>query len=61
MIVEEYEYMGYKVEISEHPVYHDYEYVVKENNKIKFTNEKFYKSINDIHQIVKLEIDSVIK
>ena len=61
MIVEEYEYMGYKIEIHEHPIYHDFEYVIKKNNEVKFTNRKFYKNVIDIHEDVKKDIKSTIK
>jgi len=60
MIVEEYEFMGYKVEIHEHPIYHDFEYVIKKDNEVKFTNRQFYKDVESLHDAVKKDIKSVI-
>ena len=34
MIEKEYEYQGYTIEIHNHPIYHDYEFVVKNDDGI---------------------------
>ena len=34
MIIKEFEYLGYYVEIHEHPIYHDWEWVVKSLDKL---------------------------
>ncbi len=48
MLVETYTVDKYMIEINEHPIYFDYEYVIKDfDGKIIATNRKFYKTIED--------------
>lgn len=49
MIINEYDYNEYKIEIHEHPIYHDFEFVVKQNNQVKFTSTTPYKTEDEAH------------
>jgi hypothetical protein len=44
MLIKSYEYNGYLIEISEHPIYHDFEFVVKTLNEkeIKIISTNLY-------------------
>ena len=59
MLIETYTIDKYVVEIFEHPIYFDYEYVIKDfDGKVKFTNTKFYKTIESAKLAIQENIDS---
>jgi hypothetical protein len=57
MIFEEYNYKGFLVEVHQHPIYKDFEFVVKKDNVVKFTNLSFYDYKEDAKRSAELEID----
>jgi hypothetical protein len=57
MIINEYNYKGYQIEIHENPIYHDFEYVVKENNNVLFANKRFFMYQDDAENTAELEIN----
>jgi hypothetical protein len=44
MLIKSYEYNGYLIELSEHPIYHDFQFVVRTLNEkeIKATSINLY-------------------
>jgi hypothetical protein len=44
MLIKSYEYNGYLIELSEHPIYHDFQFVVRTLNEkeIKATSTNLY-------------------
>jgi len=49
MIIKEFEYGGYKIEIHEHPIYHDCEFVIKslDGHEVKCTSTHPYEHSTD--------------
>jgi len=60
MIVKSYEYKGYLIEIEEHPIYHDFQFVVKtlDQKEIKCTNICLYKNLLDAELSAQLNINN---
>ena len=44
MIIKNYEYCGYTIELHEHPIYHDFEFVVKLNGIVKGASNHVYQN-----------------
>ena len=60
MLIKEFLYNGYKVELFEHPIYHDFEFVIKtKDGHVLCTNTHVYHDINEMEKEVKLIINSL--
>lgn len=59
MLVHEYNYKDYLVEIHQHPIYHDFEFVVKKDNKVVVVNTQFYRYSYDAEKDAELEINLI--
>jgi hypothetical protein len=60
MNVKSYEYNGYLIEVNEHPIYHDFQFVVKtlDEKEIKSTNKCLYQNLLDAEFAAQLTIDN---
>ena len=60
MLIKEYEYNGYKIELFEHPIYHDFEFVVKtlDEKEAISTNKYFYECLEDAENAAQLNINT---
>jgi len=58
MIKKEYEYAGHRIEIHEHPIYHDFEFVIKtlDNNVVKASRHP-YDNFDDVQNSAELTIN----
>jgi len=57
MIVKEYEYEGYIIELHEHPIYKDYEFVIKsKDGKVITASTHPYDYLQDADSTAKLTI-----
>lgn len=61
MINNSYEYLGYIIEIHEHPIYHDFEFVVKsiDGHDIKGTSTIPYSYYHDAENAAKILINNL--
>lgn len=61
MIIKEIEYGGYKIEIHEHPIYHDFEFVIKSNDghEVKTTSTHPYEDSIDAEAAAYLIINNL--
>lgn len=61
MIIKEYEYNGYLLEIHEHPIYHDFEFVVKSSNGkfVKGTSTHTFLIAEDAENAAKILINEL--
>lgn len=58
MIIKEYKYNGYTIEIHQHPIYHDFEYVVKnDKGQVEFTSIDPYEYFIDAQNSAELGIN----
>jgi hypothetical protein len=58
MIIKEYQYCGYTIELHEHPIYHDFEYVVKnDKGQVEFASLHPYEHYVDAKATAELEIN----
>ena len=58
MIKKEYTYAGFLIEIHEHPIYHDFEYVVKNNKgQVEFASTHTYEHYLDAQSSAELRIN----
>jgi hypothetical protein len=62
MITKNYEYNGYFIEIHEHPIYHDFEYVIKtlDNKEVKATSTDLYNCEYDAEISAQLNINNIL-
>jgi hypothetical protein len=62
MITNEYEYYGHIIEIHEHPIYHDFEFVVKSLDKktVITTSTLVFEHIDDAHKSAQFTIQKLI-
>ena len=60
MLKKEYEYDGYKIEF-EHPIYHDFEYVIKttDGKKVIATSNQAFDQVDDAENEARLVINSL--
>jgi hypothetical protein len=57
MIYKTFEYCDYTVEIHEHPVYHDFEYVIKDSKgSVKSASNHSYAECDDAENAAKINI-----
>jgi hypothetical protein len=61
MLVNEYKYKDCTVEIFQHPIYYDFEYVVKKDNKVISTNTQFFHYIYDAEKAAESDVDYLEK
>ena len=61
MTTKNYEYNGYLIEIDEHPIYHDFQFVIKTINgkEIKATNTYLYENEYDAEMAAQLTINNL--
>lgn len=60
MLEKEYEYNGYKIEIHENPIYHDFEFVIKTlDGKVVCTSNQFYDYAIDAEKDAQLIINGI--
>lgn len=61
MEIKKYIYNGHVIELHEHPIYHDFEYVVKtlDNQQIKGTSTIPYAYANDAEKAAQILINSL--
>ena len=59
MICKEYEYLSFTIEIHEHPIYHDFEYVVKKHSKVIFASDRTYERALDAQLSAELIINQL--
>jgi len=60
-MIKNIEYGGYQIEIHEHPIYHDFEYVVKslDGHEVKFTSTHPYEHPADAENSAMLAINNL--
>lgn len=59
MIAKEYEYNGYLIEIHEHPIYHDFEFVIKSmEGKVITASTHTYDFTEDAENAAQLTINN---
>ena len=57
MLVKEYKYCGYTIEIHKNEIYHDFEYVIKdENQEVKFASIHPYDEEDDVMKGAELKV-----
>ena len=55
MLINEYEYNGHKIEIFQHPIYHDFEFVIKsKDGKVITASTHTYEYVDDAEAAAKL-------
>lgn len=61
MICKKYEYCGYLIEIHEHPIYHDFEFVIKtlDETKIEAVNDRLFENASDAEKVAKIIINNL--
>lgn len=61
MITKEFEYGGYVIEIHEHPIYHDFEFVIKtlDKHEVKTTSTHFYEHPMDAESAALIIINNL--
>jgi hypothetical protein len=60
MITKTFEYSGYDVELHEHPIYHDFEFVIKsKDGKVFVASVKPFKEKDLAEQIAKETINNL--
>ncbi|MFA5153700.1 MAG: hypothetical protein WC554_14160 [Clostridia bacterium] len=60
MLIKEYQYCGYTVEIFEHPIYKDFEYVVKnDKGQVEFTSTHPFENKLDAEDSAMLNINQM--
>jgi len=61
MIEKSYEYYGYLIEIHQHPIYHDFEFVIKtkDGSKVISTSNHFYDYFQDAENEAKLIVNNL--
>lgn len=60
MLEKEYEYCGYKIEIHENPIYHDFEFVIKTlDSKVVCTSTQYYDHAVDAEKDAKIIINEI--
>lgn len=58
MIIEEYNYSDHKIEIHEHPIYHDFEFVVKNNDgKVVYASKNPYENLSEAKEFAEIKIN----
>ena len=62
MMIKEIEYGGFKIEVHEHPIYHDFEYVVKslDGHEVKGTSSHPYEHPTDAESAAMEQINNMI-
>jgi len=63
MTVKSYQYNGYLIEVDEHPIYHDFQFVVKtiDGKEVKSTNKCLYQNVLDAELAAQLNINNNFK
>ena len=60
MIIKKYEYNNYIIELHEHSIYHDFEFVIKtKDGHVLCASTHVYHDITEIEKEVKLTINSL--
>jgi len=61
MIKKEFEYCGFMIELHEHPIYHDFEFVIKslDGHEVKTTSTYPYEHSDDAENAAKLIINNL--
>lgn len=59
MITNSYEYLGYFIEIHEHPIYHDFEFVIKtlDKKEVKETSHRTFMYEDDANIAAQAKIN----
>jgi hypothetical protein len=61
MLINEYEYRGHKIEIFQHPIYLDFEFVIKSiDGKVISASTHPYKNVENAETTAELTINAII-